>query len=682
MIYPFSAAGLTLIVDQAATAFYPNKSALQFISKDLNKRNEELVNLFANDYSRKRLEKVLKLLHFQTFHAGHKQVYKKLTSITHKPVAEIYFERDGNTISVMAYFKDQYGKNLIKSLPCLDFGTKDRNGGFRHRYVPIEMCYLVDNQHVNGRLTGEQTRNMILDTAIPPEKRFRHIYRTEKAIKQDAQLYLAEFDLDLSTNPLRVPGKVLQTPRITYGNNRVIIPAPGSGSWNMNGVRVFQGITLSSALVINLCGPDFPAQDFTCGLADEAKKMGIQISEPNLKIVSANYNSKSDIDKYFTRAKTLNPIPKLIIWIAPRDARTDQIYAEIKQLGDTAAEKNGILTQFLDRKNAGNKAQVLANILLKINAKLGGVNQIIERADKPKTLQEAGVMVIGADVTHQAPADLTESSVSSNGIRIEYSIAALTATLDNEYFKYFTTTRVQQKEREEMITQIDEMFVEVVGAYYKNNGQLPKHIIYYRDGVSEGQFNTVLDIEIGKGIEQACAIVAAKVKQPSWKPKITLVIVQKRHHTRIRPQNPADGQGRMCNVPAGTTCDTTITHPRDFDYFLASHEGIQGTTKPAHYYVIRDDKGFSPDELYNITYFLCHTYAKCTRSISIPSPVMYAHLAAFRARCYIVAKPLAPIRLNRNATDIEIGKAKEARIDELNELTKVDEKLKLQLYFC
>jgi eukaryotic translation initiation factor 2C len=236
---------------------------------------------------------------------------------------------------------------------------------------------------------------------------------------------------------------------------------------------------------------------------------------------------------------------------------------------------------------------------------------------------------------------------------------------------------VQLKERQEMMTQIDAMMVEVLKAYYKNNqNKLPDHIIYYRDGVSEGQFNSVLEEEVER-MEMAFDVVTQMTKRPTpYRPKITLIIVQKRHHTRIRPQFSEDARGRMGNVPAGTTVDTTITHPYDFDYFLASHEGIQGTTKPAHYYVIRDDKGLGADELFKITFFLCHTYANCTRSISIPTPVMYAHKTAFRARSYIVAAPLSTITLPRDATDDQIEQERVNRIRELNKLTSVCEPLR------
>lgn len=39
---------------------------------------------------------------------------------------------------------------------------------------------------------------------------------------------------------------------------------------------------------------------------------------------------------------------------------------------------------------------------------------------------------------------------------------------------------------------------------------------------------------------------------------------------------------------------------------------------------------------YNLLLQMCHTYVRCTRSVSIPAPAYYAHLVAFRARYHLV----------------------------------------------
>jgi len=75
-----------------------------------------------------------------------------------------------------------------------------------------------------------------------------------------------------------------------------------------------------------------------------------------------------------------------------------------------------------------------------------------------------------------------------------------------------------------------------------------------------------------------------------------------------------------------------INHPTEGDFYLLSHEGIQGTSRPCHYQVLWDDSNLSADALETLSYYLCHLYSRCTRSVSYPTPTYYSHLAADRAR--------------------------------------------------
>ena len=96
---------------------------------------------------------------------------------------------------------------------------------------------------------------------------------------------------------------------------------------------------------------------------------------------------------------------------------------------------------------------------------------------------------------------------------------------------------------------------------------------------------------------------------------------------------PADGNKyRNGNALAGTVVDQGINHPTEGDFYLLSHEGIQGTSRPCHYQVLWDDSEFSADELEVLSYYLCHLYSRCTRAVSYPTPTYYAHLVAERAR--------------------------------------------------
>merc|ERR1719378_947358 len=72
-------------------------------------------------------------------------------------------------------------------------------------------------------------------------------------------------------------------------------------------------------------------------------------------------------------------------------------------------------------------------------------------------------------------------------------------------------------------------------------------IVMYRDGCSEGQFLMVLAKEL-VAMREACTEI-----QADYKPAITFVVVQKRHHTRFFPTD--NNKYKNGNVLAGTVVD-------------------------------------------------------------------------------------------------------------------------------
>jgi len=174
----------------------------------------------------------------------------------------------------------------------------------------------------------------------------------------------------------------------------------------------------------------------------------------------------------------------------------------------------------------------------------------------------------------------------------------------------------------------------------------PSRLIFFRDGVSEGQFKQVLDKELD-ALKAAC--VDLKIN-----PKITVIIVAKRHHVRFFPKQPGDAD-RSGNCPAGTVVDQVVAHPTEFDWYLQSHGGLLGTSRPAHYNVLYDDNKFNADSLQSLSFALCHVYARSTRSVSIPAPVYYADIVCSRAKNHY--DPQGTVDFSDSATQLDTSQA-------------------------
>ena len=99
------------------------------------------------------------------------------------------------------------------------------------------------------------------------------------------------------------------------------------------------------------------------------------------------------------------------------------------------------------------------------------------------------------------------------------------------------------------------MMEERLELYRKHKRALPYRIIVYRTGVSEGQFNTVVDEELPQMVKVFKTY--GNAKQP-YRPKLTIVICGKRHHTLFFPTDSqfSDLNG---NPRPGTVVDRGVT---------------------------------------------------------------------------------------------------------------------------
>lgn len=225
----------------------------------------------------------------------------------------------------------------------------------------------------------------------------------------------------------------------------------------------------------------------------------------------------------------------------------------------------GINTQCVTDKSVRNKddrryAYLLQNLLLKVNTKLEGINCLT--FDKRDYEFKGDVMIMGADVTHPG-----------KGEQIKSSIAAVTASYDEHCYFYKSAVRVQLG-RTEIISDMRGMMRELLEGYQKRNkDRLPQHIIFYRDGVSDGMFRQLVDSEIND-MRHACQDIEYQYNI-TYKPNITVVVVQKRHHTKFVCEDLKNQIGKGLNVPSGTTVDKMIVHPTDYDFYLCSQESLQ-----------------------------------------------------------------------------------------------------------
>ncbi|KAG0344622.1 Eukaryotic translation initiation factor 2C [Podila humilis] len=607
-------------IDVASTAFIKGGNAATVVAEVVGARGvEDIPNSGILPRHIDSVRRVLKGASFTVTHRGadFKRRYK-IANLSLKSADNTTFEQTLNngskkTLSITQYYATAYNHRLMyPHLPC--FGVNGKNGDVL--YFPLEVCVIVPGQKYMKKLDPSQTAEMIKGTCMKPEMRAGKIRANINSLNFDANEYMKSFKLSVDKDMAVVPARVLPAPQILYALEKRT--KPQFGGWKLDpSLKAFSGAKLSSwGVLVYENEQKFPktvVNSFLRELTTTLVENGLQVPIMNPPVKYAQgMEVENNVNSIWTQVESeCKAPPQFILVVLPSVCAT---YSAIKTYCETTG--SGKITQcVLSNKIRKANKQYCGMLGLKINTKLGGINNVLTR-DAVPFCSSAPTMVIGADVTHPAPGETSRPSV-----------CAVVGSLDQYVYKFAGRLQVQDG-RMEMIERLKYLVHELLVTFQSTNrGTLPAKILFYRDGVSEGQFAEVMRTEVA-AVKEACRRI-----NPKYNPPVTFVIVKKRHHARFFPMQPKDAD-KSGNCLAGTVVDQVITHPSEFDFYLQSHGGLQGTSRPTLYHVIHDENKFTSDHMQELTYRLCHTYARCPKSVSIVPAVYYAHLLAYRARHY------------------------------------------------
>ncbi|KAI6105779.1 argonaute-like protein [Pisolithus sp. B1] len=595
------------------------------------------------DRERIRLQRFVAGIRITTTYTGERvrktpRVVKKLSSAGANNLS--FTMRDGTTMTVAQYFRNLLNRPLrFPDNICVEVGAG--------ALIPVELCVVPKGQIMRKQVPPEKTKDVLEFATKRPQDRLASITNGLAVLAYGQSQYVREFGMhvDDTAGPINLPARVLQPPKLRYGQGS---PQPVGTLYVSSSFRIdkrfFRPATIERWIVVvyerQQRFNQQSAQDMINGLVQCSRDVGeVNDSSPMVTWQNGQGRIADQLRQAGNECfQKTQQRPTLIVVILPENA--NDIYTAVKHFGDVTV---GVATQCMKSSKCFRaKPQYYANVCLKINVKLGGINTIPDpQSVSILTDPRNPTIVMGADVIHPAP-----------GSEGRPSFTALVGNVDSDTAKYIATCRVQTS-RQEIIEDLGEMAQHILGMYmkYRQNFEkktsniAPTRLIFFRDGVSEGQFKEVL--ESGKS---AC-------KRLNINPKITMIVVAKRHHVRLFTTNPGDAD-RSGNCPAGTVVDQVIAHPVEFDWYLISHGGLLGTSRPAHYNVLYDDNNFQADGLQSLAFALCHVYARSTRSVSIPAPVYYADIVCSRAKNHY--DPQGSVNLSDTATHTDTTGAESA----------------------
>ncbi|KAI4615118.1 hypothetical protein J4E83_006842 [Alternaria metachromatica] len=445
----------------------------------------------------------------------------------------------------------------------------------------------------------------------------------------------------MSPHMIQIPSVRLPFPAILYqGNATNKVVDQRSGRWNLQNAKFLQRKAGNVSWKL-IAGPNVdPRGDsvrrvethFNAALRQYGVALNSRMEGQPLNLSNATEDDLSHTIRVYlqSRQDQQQPVPDIFVLLLSQ--KDQNLYSNFKYLADKVYVLQSIC--MIEANTKGNGiAQYMANIAMKANLKMAGINHSTPGLDKDLS----NTLILGADCTHPGSGALAGSP----------SVAAVVGSLEANGGRFRGKLKLQRP-KEEIIHGLGDFLADHFTAWYNFHGKFPEKVLYYRDGVSTSQYDDVVDVELA-GIEEAFDNLVEAQKGVDVKPlKITAVIVTKRHSTRFFPRQKNDEMTNG-NCKPGLLVDRSITSPYYTDFYLQSHNAIKGTARSAHYMVIRNDMGMSTDQLEDLTHKLNYTYVRATLGVSYAAPAYYADRLCERARCYL-RRYYVPNNAARSAT--------------------------------
>ncbi|KAI1700368.1 piwi domain-containing protein [Ditylenchus destructor] len=582
------------------------------------------------------------------------------------------YDNAGNQVSseektVAQYYRDRYNYVLkYPNMPLIQVAPAQKN-----IFIPMELLLIHDKpQRLRNKLPDDVQGLTNAFTSRLPRDRFWDIHDMMEDIEVQNDPFLRDARVEVNPKFLEIQGRVLPQPNCKF---TVRNPRDQLAQKPENTVQkkvAFSLISINNAINFN----DETQECFNNLIADCSAR-GMQVCQMpggrrSVEVLQYRFDRQNLSDYILDRKRKAEEVcgrDVEFVLVCIVGTAGDMIYNAFK----TECEiYHGVMSQFMLRKTflkLRDRPQlqnsVTRNIFLKLNAKTGGVNNYVPanfNGWNKFTNAKEPTLFIGIDVTHPAPGDSEFPSIS-----------AVVGNIDVMATKYTASVRTQFSRTEGIdIDVMAEMCEERIRSFQDaNRGQLPKHIVMFRDGVSESQFEQVLNFEL-KGLKKACIKLGCKPPDVT----LTVLIVQKRHSTRFyapqvdgREQHPGVNKG---NPPPGTVVDRYITtaDPKLKEFYLCAHRGMLGTSRPVHYFVLFDTWKLTADDIQVCSYSLCYLFARAPMSVSLPAPVFYAHLCCYRARRHFSDQRDAPDRPTGN--------------EAYQRMVRVHDQIKPRMYFC
>lgn len=447
------------------------------------------------------------------------------------------FKKSDVDISYAQYYKQQYGLE-VKDMrqPLLITRVDVRLPGQKEKVEQVscflpELCYLTG---LTDEMRSQYTimKDLAVYTKLAPHQRVTSYQKYIENINKNekAKQKLLDWGLMLDSDPCKVTARILNKEIILFGQGKSFEIGPQADfSRNATSCQALEPTNLLNWVLVHVENDARVAESFEKNISQVSGPTGMRIAPRKFELTIISWYLTSDIfftarrlqlknDRTETYINEIKNILKdkniqMIVTIFP--TLRDDRYAAVKRLlcSDLPCPSQCINSKTL--KNEAKNRSIVQKIILQMNCKLGGTLWGIKIPLKQ-------TMIVGIDTYHEA---------NQKGL----SVSAFVASMNSSFTKWNSVPCVQKK-KEELTNGLIASLGRSLLCYRKLNENLPDRIIFYRDGVGDGQLDHVSKFEIPQ-LKAVCEKFS-----PGYSPKMTFIVVQKRiNHKFFKINNDKGG---------------------------------------------------------------------------------------------------------------------------------------------
>uniref|UniRef100_A0A1I8A9G3 Piwi domain-containing protein n=1 Tax=Steinernema glaseri TaxID=37863 RepID=A0A1I8A9G3_9BILA len=608
-------------VDLKKTAFHAVMSGLDYLSQLIDVRPIYQGRKLNEQVFTPGLVKKMKGIRCRlTYGSRHREIV--IHEISKKTAEELSFERDGENVSLIAYFYETY--NVRIKYPKAPLAVEKKPGQRTLCYYPLECIEVLDNQRVTGELPQSVIREVIKYAAVLPSQRLIDIRKASEEIQLFDNAYLQNLETTIDPNPIRVEGRQITTPKLIFGGNATMDSK--NGQWGQKGGRrhmFLMPATITSWTVLMISeltngAAGATLNKFITMFMGECRQRGMHIEAPTDPWpLNINKNIDQQMEDFFYECKNLG-----IEFVLVMQDGCFHHHKFLKYL----ERKYKIITQDVMmttvKKVEQHASATLENIVQKTNMKLGGLNYAISMKNPQgtKDVFTADTMFVGLAMAHSKP---PKPDATGQEPPKPASVVGYAANVLAQQFAFIGDYYYQAADRDEKIDSMLPIMERLLQQWAQHHdGQMPKEILFFRNGASEGQYKSILKFEIPL-IQKALEDFRERstVAQIHETTKFCFLVATKRHNVRIFKAN-IEHRARATeqNLAPGIAVDRSITHPVFTEFYVNAHTTLQGTGKIPRYAIMYNDAGFKIGQLEHIVFGLAHLHQIVNLTTSLPTP--------------------------------------------------------------